>query len=78
MGTELQAGSIKIPGAVPSEGVHAARGNLGFEVAPTVAGTGRGGPNYAWPIRMPAANTNEPPSTTWKIARLQGVSMYRF
>ena len=78
MGTELHAGSVRMPGVAPSEGVRAARGNLDIEIAPTVEDASRAGPYYAWPIRMPAANTNAPPSTTWKIARLQGVSMYRF
>lgn len=32
----------------------------------------------ALPINMPAANTSAPPSTTWKIARLQGVSIQWF
>ena len=32
----------------------------------------------ALPIRTPAAKTSEPPSTTWKAARRNGVSMKRF
>ncbi len=30
---------------------------------------------YAAPINIPTANTSEPPSTTWKAARRNGVSM---
>ena len=30
---------------------------------------------YALPISTPAANTSAPPSTTWKAARRNGVSM---
>ena len=35
-------------------------------------------PLYALPINIPAANTNAPPSTTWKAARRKVVSMYLF
>ena len=35
-------------------------------------------PIHALPIRMPAANTSAPPTTTWRAARRNGVSMNRF
>ena len=31
--------------------------------------------SHALPIRMPAANTSAPPTTTWSAARQNGVSM---
>ena len=33
--------------------------------------------SYELPMRIPAANTNAPPTTTWKAAARKGVSMYR-
>ena len=33
--------------------------------------------HYELPMRIPAANTNAPPTTTWKAAARNGVSMYR-
>ena len=34
--------------------------------------------SHPFPIRMPAPSTSEPPRTTWKAARRNGVSIYLF
>ena len=36
---------------------------------------GQTAPFYPLPIRMPAAKTSAPPSTTWNVARKNGVSI---
>ena len=67
-----------MPGVVP--GIHDLQWSTGYE---TWTETGRQSPamtgddavTYELPINMPATNTSTPPTTTWNVARSNGVSM---
>lgn len=58
----------------------ARRLGLGHSTLETITGSFRRlcRVRHPFPIRMPAPSTSEPPRTTWKAARRNGVSIYLF
>ncbi len=53
-------------------------GRLACETIHPIVSSAMPNASHPFPIRMPAPSTSEPPRTTWKAARRNGVSIYLF